>query len=201
MDELLPEKMIRLEGRDRCTPHLLCNKPNAGPVWIEIGFGGGEHLAAQAQLHPDTLFIGCEPFLNGVASLLDHLERAKIQNVMIFNDDARVLLDALPDHSVDRCFILFADPWPKKRHAERRFVSRDTVVSLARVLRPKALLRLASDHPRLIEWMRDVMAGACDFRCLCDSDVAPADWVQTRYQEKALTAGRRPIFMDFERQD
>lgn len=171
----------------------------ARPLWLEIGFGGGEHLAAQAKAHPDSHFIGCEPFLNGVASLCDHLERDGTTNVGIYDDDARPILDALPDASVDRCFVLFADPWPKKRHAERRFIGPENLPRLARVIAPGGLLRLASDHPCLIEWMREQVTLCPEFKNIHDSETPPADWVQTRYQEKAIEAGRVPVFLDYVR--
>ena len=197
MEELLPRLLISLpEGALKPSQELFQRKT---PLWMEIGFGGGEHLAAQAKLHPDISFIGCEPFVNGVASLLDHLDRDGTENVRIFNDDARLVLDALPDGTLDKCFVLFADPWPKKKHVERRFVGRENLARLARVLKPSGILRLASDHPKLIEWMRECLLGCPDFTCVYDSIDPPVDWVTTRYQEKAIQAGRVPVFMDFHR--
>ena len=160
---------------------------------------GAEHLAMQAKLHPDVCLIGCEPFVNGVASLLDHLERDGITNVRVFNDDARVMCDALTDASLDKCFVLFADPWPKKRHAERRFIGPENLARLARVLKPGGILRVASDHAQLVEWMRDCLDAHADFTCVYASAVPPDDWVQTRYQEKAIAAGRQAFFMDYRR--
>ena len=164
---------------------------------MEIGFGGGEHLAAQAKLNPDICFIGCEPFENGVAGLLDRLDRDGIQNVRVFDNDARLMLDVLLDASLDKCFILFADPWPKKRHTERRFVGPENLDRLTRVLKPGGLLRVASDHPQLIEWMRGCLQAHDAFACAHDSAEPPADWLQTRYQEKAIAAGRKCVFMDW----
>ena len=200
MEELLPRLLITLPSEQRVFPHeLFQNASPASEAWMEIGFGGGEHLAAQAKLHPDVHLIGCEPFINGVASLLDHLDLDGTENVRVFNDDARVMLDALHDHSLDKCFVLFADPWPKKRHIERRFIGAENLARFARVLKPGGILRLASDHPQLVEWMRECLTGHADFTCLCDSAEPPADWVQTRYQEKAIAAGRQPFFMDYRR--
>ena len=198
MQELLPQLLISLKAGRLTSPQEIFKTPPRATV-VEIGFGGGEHLAAQAKLHADVNFIGCEPFVNGVASLLDHIEREDIKNVRIFNDDARVLLDALPDASIDKCFILFADPWPKKRHAERRFVGPENLARLARVLKPGAVLRLASDHPSLVQWMRESMDMCADFSCVYAGTEPPSDWVPTRYQEKAAAAGRQSFFMDYKR--
>ncbi|MGB9152233.1 MAG: tRNA (guanosine(46)-N7)-methyltransferase TrmB, partial [Alphaproteobacteria bacterium] len=180
-------------------PQTFFTNASQAPAWLEIGFGGGEHLAMQAKLHPDVCLIGCEPFVNGVASLLDHLERDGITNVRVFNDDARVMCDALTDASLDKCFVLFADPWPKKRHAERRFIGPENLARLARVLKPGGILRVASDHAQLVEWMRDCLDAHADFTCVYASAVPPDDWVQTRYQEKAIAAGRQAFFMDYRR--
>jgi tRNA (guanine-N7-)-methyltransferase len=198
MQEFLPQVLLTLkDGADTSPQDIFGMSPQA--TVVEIGFGGGEHLATQAKLHPDWRFIGCEPFVNGVASLCDHLERDKITNVRIFNDDARIVLDALPDASIDKCFLLFADPWPKSRHAERRFVGPENLARFARVIKAGGLLRLASDHPALIEWMHECLRVQTDFVCVHADTRPPADWVQTRYQEKAVAAGRVPFFMDYQR--
>ncbi|MFA5040361.1 MAG: tRNA (guanosine(46)-N7)-methyltransferase TrmB [Bdellovibrionales bacterium] len=201
IQELLPKLLIPLKENTRTPPYEFFKDAKPAPVWMEVGFGGGEHLAAQAKLHPDTLFIGCEPFVNGVAGLLDAIDREKLENVRIFNNDARIMLDALSDSSIDKCFILFSDPWPKKRHAKRRFVGPDNLERLARVLKPGGLLRLASDHPSLIEWMHECLSIHPDFVCDYAHDTPPPDWVPTRYQEKAIKAGRKPFFMDYRRKD
>jgi len=168
-------------------------------VWLEIGFGGGEHLAAQAASNPDVGVIGCEPFVNGVASLLAHVDSQNLENVRIYPNDARVLLDAMPDASLDRCFVLFADPWPKKRHHERRFIGPDNLPRLARVMKAGAELRLATDVMPLAEWMREHTKAHPDFACVYDGFTPPADWVQTRYEQKGRAAGREPVYMIFRR--
>ena len=169
-------------------------------LWLEIGFGAGEHLAAQAAAHPDIAFIGAEVFVNGVASLLDHLRRQAIANVRIFADDARLLLPALPAASLERVFLLFPDPWPKQRHAARRFVCRDTLDRLALLMRPGAELRIASDDPGLIEWtLRQALAHPAFAWPRGDWRSRPSDWVATRYETKALAAGRRPAYFRFRR--
>ncbi len=172
-------------------------------AWLEIGFGGGHHLAWQAKAHPDVGLIGCEPFVNGVASLVAQVEDLGLDNVRILPDDARPLLDALPDASVGRCFVLFADPWPKKRHHERRFVGPKNLPRLARVLKDGAELRLASDDMGLVRWMLEHTLKHPDFEWTArrpgDWRARPADWPPTRYEEKALAAGRRPVFLTFVR--
>jgi tRNA (guanine-N7-)-methyltransferase len=177
--------------------------PDIDDVWLEIGFGGGEHLAAQASAHPYIGFIGCEPFLNGVARLLGEVEKNSLTNVRVFTDDARQVLDALPDASIDRCFILFPDPWPKRRHQRRRIVSPKTLSAIARVLTDGALLRMASDHRDYIRWMLFHTLGHDAFEWLArkpaDWRQRPADWLATRYEEKAAERGVDSIYLEFQR--
>lgn len=172
-------------------------------VWLEVGFGGGEHLAAHAAAHPDIGLIGCEPFVNGVAGLLKLVDDGGLANVRIVPDDARPLLDALPDASVGRCFVLFADPWPKVRHHRRRFIGPENLDRLARVLKPGAELRLASDDIGLVRWMLEHTWRHPAFEWLArgpdDWRRRPPDWPPTRYEEKAIAAGRQPVFLRFRR--
>jgi tRNA (guanine-N7-)-methyltransferase len=170
-------------------------------VSLEIGFGAGEHLAAQATAHPTTGFIGVEIFETGVAKLLSAIEAATLDNVRILIDDARLLLAALPDESLDRVFILFPDPWPKLRHRKRRIISKDTLAALARAMRDGAELRLATDDP---DYLRAMLGDATEqpafewlARRSADWRTRPADWPPTRYEEKALRAGRIPAFLRF----
>ena len=195
MRELLPRLQIALLERGELDPQkLFTHTPKS--LWLEVGFGGGEHLAAQAQRNPSIGFIGCEPFVNGVASLLDHIDR-QLKNIRIFPDDARLLIDALPDHSVDRCFVLFADPWPKAKHMERRFIGPRNLPALARVLKKGAELQLATDDARLKAWMKRHMDAAKDFSRTYASEDPPQDWVRTRYEEKALKAGCKPAYFSY----
>ena len=129
MDTLLPAIAVPDPKAGAVDPRALM--PHAKEVWLEIGFGGGEHMAAQAARRPDALVIGCEPFLNGVASALRHVEEGDLKNVRIHADDARDLVDALPDASVDRVLILFPDPWHKARHNKRRLIQDETTQALA----------------------------------------------------------------------
>jgi tRNA (guanine-N7-)-methyltransferase len=177
--------------------------PPAAEAWLEIGFGGGEHLAAQAAAHPAVGFIGCEPFVTGAARLIAHLEASSAGNVRLFLDDARLLLPRLGEASLGRVFLLFPDPWPKKRHHKRRFVSRETVAELARVLADDGLLRFASDHPGYVRWTLEHLAAepalAWTARRPADWREPPADWVGTRYEAKARAAGRPCSFLEFRR--
>ena len=172
-------------------------------TWLEIGFGAGEHLIAQAQAHPDIGFIGCEPFMNGVARLMSDIDARDVRNVRVHADDARDLLDGLPAASITRCFILFPDPWPKSRHNNRRIVSPENLDSLARVLSDGAELRLASDHMEYIRWMlfHILRHGAFEWACRGPADwrSRPADASPTRYEEKALARGDSCVYLRFKR--
>jgi tRNA (guanine-N7-)-methyltransferase len=176
-------------------------------LWLEIGFGGGEHAAAQIQAHPDAGLIACEPFENGIASLLSRLvpdgadpATAPLPpNLLVWPDDARPLLAALPDACLDRVFLLFPDPWPKARHAKRRFVHPAQLPLLARVMRPSAEWRVASDDPTYQAWVTEVMAAQSVFDAPPPVHVRPSDWPPTRYEAKALAAGRPPFYWRFRR--
>lgn len=168
-------------------------------VWLEVGFGAGEHLLWQAQQNPDILMIGAEPYINGVARLLADIEQSGVQNISILADDVRPLLDALPDGALSRVFVLFPDPWPKKRHWERRFIGPENLDRLARLMRPGAELRLATDDKSLLPWMTSHTRKHPAFiwkieRCH-DWLSRPHDWPQTRYERKAIKG--RPYFLRF----
>jgi len=168
-------------------------------IWLEIGFGGGEHLAAQAARHPEIGFIGCEPFINGISMLLVLLDEDEASNVRIVTEDARLLLKALPVASIDRAFLLFPDPWPKRRHEGRRFINPEALDLLARCLADNAEFRIATDHAVLQEWMPARMAEHPAFRLETHATARPEDWAPTRYEAKALKAGRRPIYLSYRR--
>ncbi len=178
-------------------------EPAPKRIWLEIGFGAGEHLAAQAKEHGEIGFIGCEPFTNGVAKLVRTVESEDIGNIRIFSDDARLLIEALPDASIDRCFVLFPDPWPKRRHRRRRIISPDTLTEIARILADGASLRLASDHREYVRWMlfHTLVQGSFDWRARGPSDWRgrPSDWPATRYEEKAALRGTSSIYLEFSR--
>lgn len=170
-----------------------------GETWLEIGFGGGEHLASQAARHPEINFIGCEPFLNGVAKLVRQITKLRLENIGIFQDDARELLAALPPGGVSRVFILFPDPWPKNRHHKRRLISDETLSMLSRVMKPGAELFIATDDDSYKEWILACLLKSPDFQWTAKKR---SDWEnpfpghsQTRYEAKALKAGRKPVYL------
>ncbi|WP_417459636.1 tRNA (guanine(46)-N(7))-methyltransferase TrmB [Kordiimonas sp.] len=166
-------------------------------VWLEIGFGKGEHLAWQAANHRDVGVIGCEPYLNGVVGLLDHIEHTDTSNIRIYGDDARHVIWKLPDASVSRIFLLHPDPWPKSRHARRRFVNKHNLDDLARIMKDGAELRIGTDHPLYREWTALQMSQRCEFEWLAEGPddwlVRPDDWPETRYEVKAIE-GRATYF-------
>lgn len=173
-------------------------------VWFEVGFGGGEHAAAQVEQNPNIGMIACEPFLNGVASLLSHVDERGLQDrTRIYNDDARALLDVMPDASLDRLFLLFPDPWRKKRHAKRRFIGDENLDLVARVLKKGAEFRVGSDHMPYIDWTLMHMTQRDDFEWICEGPSnwreRPADWPPTRYEQKALRQGKTCVYLRFRR--
>ena len=176
--------------------------PGAAEVWLEIGFGGGEHMAEQAQRRPDVLILGAEPFLNGVASAVRHVDERGLTSVRLLQGDARHLLTALPDASLDRVFILFPDPWPKTRHHKRRLIQAQWVAELARVLKPGGVLRFATDWADYADWALRRFLASPNFAWTAeradDWRTPPADHVTTRYEEKRL-GDCAPVFLDFER--
>lgn len=172
-------------------------------IWLEIGFGSGEHLIWQAQHHGDVGFIGAEPYRNGVARLLAHIAGTDIDNIRIVADDVRPLLERLPAASLGRVFILFPDPWPKARHRKRRLVSAGTLDQLARLMADGAELRLATDDADYLAWMLRVALAHPDFEWLArrpaDWLVRPDDWPSTRYEQKNRSGGQGPVFLRFRR--
>jgi tRNA (guanine-N7-)-methyltransferase len=179
--------------------------PNAQAreTWLEIGFGGGEHLAAQARAHRDVNFIGCEPFVNGMAKLLATVDEEELDNIRLWDDDITKLLPALPDAAFDRVYILYPDPWPKRRQRKRRLVSDEMLVELARVLKKGGELRFASDIDDYIGWVLARALRSPGFRWTA---TRPDDWRKpyegwpgTRYEAKAIREGRVPSYLTFER--
>ena len=170
---------------------------------MEIGFGGGEFLAKQLAHHPKVGFIGCEPFINGVASFLYSIEKNPPSNVKVWADDARMLLQKLIPCSLGKVYILFPDPWPKRRHHKRRLVSRYMLDLLANKLRPGGELVLATDHDDYAHWMREHLEAHPSFEWkseqLKDGQTPPEDWVPTRYETKMRGQGRAPEFLYFVR--
>jgi tRNA (guanine-N7-)-methyltransferase len=172
-------------------------------IWLEIGFGGGEHLVEQAVANPHVGLIGCEPFVNGVAKLLAEVEKKNLSNVRIHHDDARDVLETLADACLDRAFLLFPDPWHKKRHNKRRFVSQENLDQLARLLKDGAEFRVATDIKDYCRWtLREVRAhGAFEWQAEKADDwrIRPDDWPGTRYEAKAGREGRTSVYLTFRR--
>ena len=174
-------------------------KPDAREAWLEIGFGGGEHMAGQAARDPELLIIGVEPFLNGVASALRHVQEGGLTNVKVHQGDAREVAGRLPDGCLDRIFILFPDPWPKSRHHKRRIIQAEFLVELHRLLKPGGRLRFATDWAAYVDWTLERMKASGLFTGpLGDTAVPPADHLTTRYEEKKL-GDCAPVFLDFVR--
>jgi tRNA (guanine-N7-)-methyltransferase len=170
-------------------------------VWLEVGFGGGEHALAQVAAHPRAGLIACEVFENGLCSLLSRLvpeggeETAPLPpNLLLWDADARRLLAALPDASLDRLFLLFPDPWPKARHAKRRFVHPALLPAVARALKPGGEWRIATDDPTYQAWVADVFSDAEAFELPPPATTRPRGWPPTRYEAKALREGRTPLY-------
>ena len=168
-------------------------------VWLEVGFGAGEHLHWQAINHPRVGLIGAEPFVNGVAKLLSKIEEEPAPNIRLYMDDARDIISALPDASLGRVFVLFPDPWPKLRHHKRRFLQTEMLDQLARVMKPDAELRFGSDDAPLLEFTLEILMAHPAFRWTAgraaDWHTRPADWPQTRYEAKQLHG--IPAFLRF----
>jgi tRNA (guanine-N7-)-methyltransferase len=202
LETKLPLLRIALPAHGALDPRRAFATP-VQSVWLELGFGGGEHLASQAAAHPAIGMLGAEVFANGVAKLLAETERRGIANIRLFFDDARLLLAALPDRSIARAFILFPDPWPKERHKKRRLVTHETLDALARIMAYGAELRLATDDMDYARAMLEHATAHADFRWLArdarDWRERTADWPPTRYEAKALAAERKPIYLRFER--
>ena len=202
-ETLLPRLSISLPESGRLDPKTLF-PPGISAVWLEVGFGGGEHLAEQAAARPDIGFIGCEVFENGIAKLLGEIDRRRLGKVRLFTDDARLLLQALAPGAIGRVFMLFPDPWPKQRHHKRRLVAPATLDRLAEIMPEGAELRLATDDPGYLVWMLEHATVHPAFRWLArrpsDWRERPPDWPPTRYEQKARAAGRIPVFLRFVRQ-
>jgi tRNA (guanine-N7-)-methyltransferase len=174
---------------------------HASSCWLEIGFGSGGHLVRTAAENPNVGFIGCEPFVNGMAKALAAIEAQGLTNVRLFEGDAADLLAWLPEASVGRVFLLFPDPWPKRRHRKRRFISDQRLAALARVMQPGAELRFATDIDDYAGWTLARILRSPQFLWAAEqkaSWMTPwAGWRETRYEAKAKRAGGRPIYLTF----
>jgi tRNA (guanine-N7-)-methyltransferase len=190
LDQPPPERLATIFGEASKTE-----------TWLEIGFGGAEHLVWQAEHHPEVGLIGCEPFEEGVVKALTAIEEKGLGNVRLHPDDARDVLRWLPKASISRAFILFPDPWPKRKHVKRRLVSPTTLVLLARVMRPGSELRIATDIGDYARTTLLAISSSSAFRwpakCPADWRDRPPDWPPTRYEAKAKREGRRCYYFTF----
>jgi tRNA (guanine-N7-)-methyltransferase len=170
-------------------------------LWLEIGFGGGEHMVHQAASNPDVGVIGCEPYINGVATLLGKIRKSGVTNVSVHPGDARDMMEVLPEASISQAFLLYPDPWPKKRHHRRRFVNAEFLDPLAKVLKSGAIFRVATDIEDYVRQTLEQMTNRSDFEWLAegpdDWQKPWADWYSTRYEQKALREGRKPHYLTF----
>jgi tRNA (guanine-N7-)-methyltransferase len=169
------------------------------PVWLEIGFGGGEHLVHMAATYPDISIIGCEPFVNGIAMLLGKIRAAGVSNLALHPGDVRDLFEVLPTGIIQKCFLNYPDPWPKNRHHRRRFVTSNYLTSLARVMAPGAEFRVATD---IADYVRQTLVEVpqAGFRLIDQGTVPWQDWFSTRYEQKALREGRPPHYLTYQRE-
>ena len=201
METLLPALTIPLDDGEQLSPASLF--PDADEFWLEVGFGGGEHLAWQASQNSKIGMIGAEPFVNGVAKLLSQIDEQGLQNIRIHHGDARPLIEALPDASLSRLFVLHPDPWPKKRHHKRRMISPWFFNEAARLLKRGSELRVASDIPDYVRWTLMHAHNAASFEWTAERAAdwcdRPDDWPQTRYEAKAIREGRTPAYLIFRR--
>jgi len=196
VDELLPK--IGIPASSVVDPAKLL--PGKTKHILEIGFGGGEHLSGQAAHHPDIGYVGVEPFINGVAKALTQIEEGGLENVRLHEGDAREVMERMPDQCLDRIFLLFPDPWPKVRHAKRRFVQDETAAEFVRLLKPGGQLRVATDVKAYADhalWiLRQTPGLEWQARSAADWRQPPVDHLTTRYETKQL-GDCAPVFFDF----
>ncbi len=217
LEKFLPDILISAEQGKNIEQYF---KDKKQKYCLEIGFGDGAHLAAIAKAQPDTGFIGVEVFKNGVANLLslitgltdlaegEQIEKIellpdRVDNIRVFDDDVRLLFSSLPDACFDKVFLLFPDPWPKKKHAQRRFVNQQNLKELARLIKKGGILQIATDHQIYKRWTMEQLRDCPYFEWTAktsdDWRNPPADWFETKYQRKAVREGRKPVFFEFVR--
>jgi tRNA (guanine-N7-)-methyltransferase len=200
LETLLPTLALTPEqGRD--LREYFPSADAVSDVWLEVGFGAGEHLAWQAEAHSDLGIIGAEPYVAGIAKLLARVADKDLRNIRLYTEDVRDVIAAAPDAAFGRVFILFPDPWPKTRHHKRRFIQMETLDELARVMKRGAELRFATDDSAYLDWALERFCAHPSFRWMAESAadwrVRPPDWPETRYEAKAMKAGRRCSYLRF----
>jgi len=202
IDRLLPQTLLDL-GRPPASDLSELFASPVDRIFLEIGFGGGEHLTGLAAEYPKIGFVGIEPFINGLAKCLTQIDALKLANIRLFDGDAALVLDWLPPASIDRIYLLYPDPWPKKRHWKRRFVNTDNLAAMSRVLKPGGQLRFASDIAHYVNWTLRHAAAQPSVRwtALAGDDWRKPwpDWTETRYEAKARREGRMPTYLIFEK--
>jgi tRNA (guanine-N7-)-methyltransferase len=190
---------VTLEENPARTP-LDLERFHGKPLWLEIGFGGGEHLVHMAASYPQVEIIGCEPFVNGIAMLLGKIRQAEVQNLCLHPGDVRDLFDVLPAGCLSKVFLNYPDPWPKARHHRRRFVTPEYLHPLARAMQPGTELRVATDIPDYVrQTLEEVPPAGFDLVHEAGAGGAWDDWLSTRYEQKALREGRAPHYLTFHR--
>ena len=196
LEEFLPKIRLTIEEEK-----VICQTSynEYKEIWLEIGFGNGDHLAFLAEKYPNILMIGCEPFVNGVGTFLSTIQEKKLSNIRIFMGAAQLLLQVLPKKYFSKAFLLFPDPWPKKRHHKRRFVAPRNLSLLAEVLKKGAGLLFSTDHENYREWSLEAFKACDEFHISSQGFEPPKDWVQTRFQEKGVQEGRRAYFVQLKR--
>ena len=204
VETMLPAIAVPAEGEINSRRLFGDAKDRGRPLHLEIGFGSGEHLAARADLLPDHGFIGCEPFINGVAAALAHIRDRRLANVRIWRGDALDVLRRLPDGSLSFVYLLHPDPWPKARHSKRRMINDGPLDLIAAKLKPGGELRIATDHPTYLEWALMVMqrhAGRFEWLAEKPADFLepPGGWIETRYGAKSRREGRQPYYLRYRR--
>ncbi|OYY89230.1 MAG: tRNA (guanosine(46)-N7)-methyltransferase TrmB [Sphingomonas sp. 28-66-16] len=203
VEDLLPQVSVPEDGPLSAAQLFGDTMPADCPLHFEIGFGAGEHLAAQAAAHPGTGFIGCEPFLNGVVGALGHIRDGALGNVRLHMGDALTVLERLPDASLERVYLLHPDPWRKARHAKRRMINNGPLDLIHAKLRPGGEFRLGTDDPTYCRWSMMIMNARTDFAWQASSAadflIRPDDWPETRYERKARRQGREVWYFTYRR--
>jgi tRNA (guanine-N7-)-methyltransferase len=199
VEKLLPQIAVPTEGAVTAAALFGTDRP----LHFEIGFGGGEHLASRADMLPDHGFIGCEPYLNGVVGALQHVRDQHLGNVRLHMGNALDVLERIPDGSLSFVYLLHPDPWPKARHAKRRFMNHGPVDLIAAKLKPGGEFRFGTDHPVYLEWAMMIMSQRDEFEWLCQSPkdwmVRPGGWPETRYEAKARRQGHDVWYFRYRR--
>tara|TARA_R110002033_G_scaffold24385_13_gene56987 strand:- start:1956 stop:2651 length:696 start_codon:yes stop_codon:yes gene_type:complete len=199
VEKLLPQIAVPTEGPVTAAALFGTDRP----MHFEIGFGAGEHLASRADMLPDHGFIGCEPYLNGVVGALQHVRDQHLGNVRLHMGNALDVLERIPDGSLSFVYLLHPDPWPKARHAKRRFMNHGPVDLIAAKLKPGGEFRFGTDHPVYLEWTMMIMSQRDEFEWLCQSPkdwmVRPGGWPETRYEAKARRQGHDVWYFRYRR--